>query len=147
MREVVLVDELAECECYFYGVEVFALNVLNKSHFGQLAVVGGAHIGWHGFESGELGGAVAALTRNDLIGVWPCAAQCERLDYAQLAYRGGQLLKSLFVECAARLVGVGRDLTYADFVDSRRAARLNVVHGNERVESAPQGLSFDFSHL
>ena len=131
----------------FNGVEVFALNVLNECHFGQLAVVGGAHIGRHGFESGKFGGAVAALTRNDLVGVWPHATQCERLDYAKLTDRCGQLLESLFVECAARLVGVGRDLTYADFVDCRRAARLNVVHGNERVESASQGLSFEFSHL
>ncbi|GFI67386.1 hypothetical protein IMSAG192_00914 [Muribaculaceae bacterium] len=47
LGQSVLVDELLECECDFNGVEVFALDILNERHLGELAVVGRAYICGH----------------------------------------------------------------------------------------------------
>ncbi len=45
LGQFILVDELSECQGYFYCVEVFALDVLDEGHLGQLGLVGGADIG------------------------------------------------------------------------------------------------------
>ena len=56
------------------------------------------------------GGAPAALARDDLIVAGRKAADRQRLDNAVLADGIGQILQSLFIEVAARLIGVGFDL-------------------------------------
>ena len=69
------------------------------------------------------------------------AAQREGLNDAQLADGCGKFLERRLVERGAGLFGVGRNLFDGDFVDGRRTACLYVVHGDERVESATQGVA------
>ena len=128
LRELVLVDELAEGEGYFNGVEVFALNVFDERHFGDLAVVGCAHIRRHRFQPGEFGGAKPSFTRYNHICAGVGSPHGEWLNDAVLAYGCCQLLECFLVEIGARLVGVGFDEVDCYFIDCRTAAWLHIVH-------------------
>ena len=54
LRQVVLLDEVLVGQGYFDGVEVLALNVLDEGHLHHVFVVGRAHVGGYGGESGHL---------------------------------------------------------------------------------------------
>ena len=82
LREGILVDELLESQGYFDGVEVFALNVLDESHFGQLGFVGRADIGGYGGKTGKFGGTISALSGYDLIAFGAGLTQRNRLNDA-----------------------------------------------------------------
>ena len=82
LRQVILIDEFAQGERDFDGVQVLALDVLDERHLGDLAVIGGAHIGGHRVQACQQGGTIASFTRDDLIGIVTHAAQGEWLDDA-----------------------------------------------------------------
>ena len=107
--EIILLNKFFESKGNLNGVKVFALNVLNESHLGQLTVVGSAHIGGHSVKTRELSSTEAAFTRDNLVGIVADAAKGEWLDYAQFPNRHGKLFESLLVEKRARLVGVRRN--------------------------------------
>ena len=67
LGEVILVDKFLERECNLYCVEVLALDVLDESHFGELAVVGCANICRNRVEPGAFCSAITAFARYNLI--------------------------------------------------------------------------------
>ena len=95
---------------FFDGVKVFALEVFDERELGHLAVIRLDDDGGHFGKTGDARGAPAALARDDLIVAGRKAADRQRLDNAVLADGIGQILQSLFIEVAARLIGVGFDL-------------------------------------
>ena len=105
-----MVDEFAEGEGNFNGIEVLALNVFDERHLGEFAVVSGAHVSRHSVEPSHSGSAIASFARDNLIGVGAGAAQRERLNDAQFANAHGKFFKRVLVEGGARLLGVGRYL-------------------------------------
>ena len=142
LGEPILVYEFLESECYFYGIEILSLDILDESHLGKLSVVGRADIGRHSGESGHLRCTVAALTGYDLIRVIPHLAQRQRLDDAQLPYRARKLLKSLLVKDAAGLVRIGCDAVNVYIVYGRSPLCGGIVHRYQRVQTAAKRGTF-----
>ena len=87
-------------------VEVFALDVLNQRNLERLRFGNVADDSRNPRQGSALGGAPAALPRNELVASL-VASHDQRLDDAIRAYRARQLLKRLFAKARARLIWAG----------------------------------------
>ena len=67
LRQVVLVYEFAERQGNFNGIEVLALDILDKGHLGQFHVVGRTDVRRHRLQPGEHRGTVAPFAGYDLV--------------------------------------------------------------------------------
>ncbi len=120
------------------GVEVLALDVLDDRHLQHGLGVGLADVGRHAAEPGALGRAEAALARDDLEPATAERADGDRLDDAELADAGGELVERFLVERLARLVRVRPDGLHVELGDAAEQADAVL----EVVELGAGGVAF-----
>ena len=110
MREFALVDQSFERNGNFDGVQVFALNVLNQSHFEEGLVVDFADVSRHFFESGQLRSAKPPFAGDDLVLVGSNFMHRDGLDDAQFSDALSELFQQVRVKFPSWLLGVVVDL-------------------------------------
>ena len=93
----------------FHRVEVFALHVLDDRDFERVAIADFHRHDRHLVQAGNLRGAPAAFTGDDLEAIgdalhWP---HHDRLDHAALPDRIGELAEFGIRKCAARITRIG----------------------------------------
>ena len=108
--EFKFVYQAAEALGFFYGIEVFALDVFYQAHRHGGFVVGLFDDGGNFVQSGELCGPPAAFACDDFIAVQPVFAHGDGLDDALGADGIGEFLKGGFVHLYACLIAAGTDL-------------------------------------
>ena len=93
-------------------VEVFALDVLDQRHGDHRPIVGLAHNDWYFRQAGDLRGAPATLTRDDLVTGRTGfgrrgSTHHDRLDQTLRADRVGKLGQALGIHAGTRLIAAG----------------------------------------
>ena len=109
-------------------VEVGAVQVLVDGQFERRVLVAVAERDRHLLQPGQLRCAVAALAGDQGVAAVVCADD-ERLQYAVLADRVGQLPQGALVEALARVRSLGDvDLLERDELEARRRSRSGGAH-------------------
>ena len=140
---MILLYEALVGESYFYGVEVFALDVLHEGHLHHILVVGRAHIGRYGGKACHLRGSPTAFAGNNLIRAVFHETKRDGLYDADLADAIGQLLQGFGRKFAAGLIGVGFYFEHRHLVDAGRTAGVHFfLCGDQGVKSASESLEF-----
>ena len=139
-----MVDKFAESKRDFDGVQVLSLNIFDEGHFSELEVGGSAHIGGHALQAGFYGGAVASLTRDNLIGVANEFSHRNWLDDADFGNRHSKFVEGFLVKHSARLVGIYLNFVDRDFRYCRCSACGRIVHRYKRIKPRPNALRFEF---
>lgn len=118
VRQSELEDDLPKSRCFFDGIQVFTLNVLDQPGEQCLLLIQIAkHCGNDG-QADDFAGLVPALTGNDLVPVAPASHQ-DGLKDAVRAYRLGKLFQSIGVKDLAGLPGIGSNLFYRKQVEGQ----------------------------
>ena len=90
--------------CFFNGIEIFALKVLDESHLEDVSVGGGALDDGDGGEAEFFGGAPAAFTGDEF--VFPLNEACDEwLDDAVLADGFDEIVEGCIDKLVPRLEG------------------------------------------
>ena len=102
--------QFLEGQCNLYGVQVFPLNVLDKSHLHQRFVLYRSHIGGNRFQPGHLCSSISPLSGNNLIISTIYLPQRNRLYNTQFPNRACQFFESFLIEFPTRLIGIRHNL-------------------------------------
>ena len=145
------IHQLAKSQCFFDGVQIGALNVLDNRNLENLGIIKVAHDDRKFVKLRNLGGPPPAFTRHDFEAV--CARNRphdKRLDDPFLTQRRGKILQALGRKVTARLQWIWHQLfdrNHQICTPGTCAAaylRVQVYIRHERRKTAPEAATLWF---
>src|SRR5215471_1706134 len=130
MRGREVVEQLLVSGGLLQRVELFPVQVLHESLTEQLVIRSAAHNGGDVLQASKLTGTPAALTHDQLEVARHDFPHHDRLEQADLTYRGRQLRHRILVEVLPWLPRVRGDRTNSDLVEIGPIEMLRLPHTN-----------------